>query len=165
MGCWGHKISESDTFADVYEQFFDEYNNGATAEAAAAAVRTQLGDYFVEYDDQYDAHFALALAQWETQSLEPTLLKKVEQFVESGADLKNREDRGADSKTLKSRASAQSSFLKNCSTHAHQRSDEDDRSSTFARKHLSRSRHPMARKYFRLARNTPTASTSIQAQV
>lgn len=112
MGCWGHKISESDTFADVYEQFFDEYNNGATAEAAAAAVRTQLGDYFVEYDDQYDAHFALALAQWETQSLEPTLLKKVEQYVESGADLKNWEDRGADSKTLKSRASALSSFLK-----------------------------------------------------
>lgn len=111
MGSWGHKVGESDSFADVYDQFFDEYNNGATAEAAAATVRTELGDYFVEYDDQYDAHFALALAQWETQSLEQGLLKKVERFIESGADLKNWEEKGADSKTLKKRAAALTSFL------------------------------------------------------
>lgn len=116
MGSWGHKVGESDTFADVYDQFFDEYNNGATAEAASAAVRAELGDYFVEHDDQYDSYFALAFAQWETQSLEPTLLKKVEQYIESDADLKNWEERGADSKTLKKRASALSSFLKKLQT-------------------------------------------------
>ena len=116
MGSWGHKVGESDTFADVYDQFFDEYNNGATAEAAAAAVRSELGDYFVEHDDQYDAHFALALAQWETQSLEKSLLEKVGQYIESGADLKNWKEREADSETLKKRASALSSFLKKLQT-------------------------------------------------
>jgi len=116
LGSWGHKVGESDTFADVYDQFFDEYNNGATAQAAAAAVRAELGDYFVEHDDQYDAHFALALAQWETQSLEQTLLKIAEQYIESGADHKNWEERGADSKTLKKRASELSSFLKKLQT-------------------------------------------------
>lgn len=112
MGSWGHKVGESDTFADVYDQFFNKYNNGASPEAAAAAVRAELGDYFAEYDDQYDAHFALALAQWETQSLEQRLLKKVEEYIESGADIRNWEERGADSKTLKRRASALSSFLR-----------------------------------------------------
>ena len=116
MGSWGHKIAESDTFTDVYDQFFDEYNNGATPEAAAASVRAEVGDYFVEYDDKYDAHFALAFAQWETQSLEQALLNKVEQYIETGADLKSWEERGADSKTLKKRASALSSFLKKLRT-------------------------------------------------
>lgn len=116
MGSWGHKVDESDTFADVYDHFFDQYNSGATPEAAATSVRTELNDFFVEYDDQYDAHFALALAQWETQSLEQSLLKKVEEYVESGADLKNWEERGADSQTLKKRATALSSFLKKLRT-------------------------------------------------
>tara|TARA_R110002049_G_scaffold157184_12_gene322228 strand:- start:1906 stop:2586 length:681 start_codon:yes stop_codon:yes gene_type:complete len=111
MGSWGYKVGESDTFADVYDHFFDEYNGGATPEIAAASVRSELADFFVEYDDQYDAHFALALAQWETQSLDESLLEKVEKYVESGADLKNWEERDADSRTLEKRATALSSFV------------------------------------------------------
>lgn len=44
------------------------------------------------------------------------MLKKVEQYIESGTDLKNWEDRGADSNALKNRASALSSFLKKLRT-------------------------------------------------
>jgi hypothetical protein len=116
MGSWGYKVGESDTFADVYDQFFDQFNNGATPENATASVRSELNDIFVEYDDQYDAHFALALAQWETQSLEQSLLDIVAEYVESGADLKNWEDRGAESQTLKKRATALSAFLKKLRT-------------------------------------------------
>ena len=43
MGSWGHKVGESDTFADVYDHFFDQYNNGATPEVAAQSVRDELG--------------------------------------------------------------------------------------------------------------------------
>ena len=89
MGNWGHKLDESDTFSDVYDAFFDEYNNGASPEASTDAVRAALADYFGDADDQFDAHFALAFAQWETQSLEPALLSKVEHFITSGADLQN----------------------------------------------------------------------------
>lgn len=111
MGSWGYQVGESDTFADVYDHFFDKYNGGATPEAATTSVRAELSDYFIEYDDRYDAHFALALAQWETQSLEQSLLEKVGEYIESGADLKNWEERGADSQLLKRRASALSAFL------------------------------------------------------
>lgn len=111
MGNWGHKLDESDTFADVYDAFFDEYNNGASPEAATELVRSELADYFQDSDDQFDAHFALALAQWETRSLEPELLNTVEQTIESGAALKIWEDRDADDDTLRERSSALSTFL------------------------------------------------------
>jgi hypothetical protein len=116
MGSWGYEVGGSDTFADVYDQFFDQYNNGATPEKATASVRSELNDIFVEYDDKYDAHFALAFAQWETQSLERSLLDKVAEYIESGGDLKNWEERGADSQTLRQRAAALSTFLKKLQT-------------------------------------------------
>ena len=116
MGSWGYKIGESDTFAEVYDHFFDHYNSGASPEIAAASVRSELADVFVEYDDQYDAHFALALAQWETQSLDESLLKKIERHVESGADLKNWEARDADSRMLEKRSAALSSFVEKLRT-------------------------------------------------
>jgi len=116
LGNLGGEVGGSDTFADVYDQFFNEYNNGATADFAAATVREELDEYFVEYDDQYDAHFALAFAQWETKSLDKNLLAKVERYIQSGADLKNWEERGADKKILEERASALSSFLKQLQT-------------------------------------------------
>ncbi|MDJ0917669.1 MAG: hypothetical protein QNJ05_07890 [Woeseiaceae bacterium] len=116
MGNWGHRLDESDTFADVYDAFFDEYNSGASPEAATAFVRSGLADYFEDDDDQFDAHFALAFAQWETKSLESELLDKVAHFIESGADLANWEDRDADPDTLKKRSSALSAFLKKLKT-------------------------------------------------
>ena len=60
MGTWGYKVGESDAFADVYDCFFEHYNNGATPEVASKNVHEELGVYFSEYDDLYDAHFALA---------------------------------------------------------------------------------------------------------
>lgn len=116
MGSWYYKVGESDTFADVYEHFFDQYNNGATPKIAAKSVRDELGEYLADYDDQFDASFALALAQWETQSLEPSLLEKVRHCIESGAELGNWEERGADSATLKKRATALTAFLKKLGT-------------------------------------------------
>lgn len=116
MGSWGYKLDESDTFADVYDLFFDEYNNGASPEAASDAVRSELAGYFDEADDRYDAHFALALAQWETKSLEPALLNTVQQFIESGADVENWKDRGAEPDALEQRSSALSAFLKKLKT-------------------------------------------------
>lgn len=112
MGSWGVEPNESDTFADVYEAFFDEYNAGAPPESASDVVRSELADYFLDPDEQFDAHFALALAQWQTQSLDPALLSKIERYIESGADVKNWEDRGADRDTLRKRSTALSAFLK-----------------------------------------------------
>ncbi len=89
MGAWGADISENDTFAEIYESYFDLYNSGATAEVATQRIRVEFAEAFVEYDDKYDATFALADAQWETNALEPALLKQVREMITSGAALNN----------------------------------------------------------------------------
>ncbi len=78
MGRWGYKPGESDTFADVYDAFFDACNDGASPIAATDVVRSELADFLEDADDKFDAYFALALAQWQTQSLNPALLGKVD---------------------------------------------------------------------------------------
>lgn len=112
LGAWGHNVGDSDTFADVYDQFYDAYNGGASPEAAAKGVRDELAEYFVDDDDRFDSLCALALAQWETQSLEAPLLRDVKEFIDSGADLDNWRARDASEADLKKRAAALARFLK-----------------------------------------------------
>ena len=115
MGAWGYKVGESDTFADVYDCFFERYNDGATPQVASKHVREEFDAYFSDYDDKFDAYFALALAQWETQSLEPSLLTKVEEFVSSGSELKRWKAKGSDVVEVKERSEALGKFLEKLS--------------------------------------------------
>lgn len=112
LGAWGHNVGDSDTFADVYDHFFDAYNGGASPEAATNSVRDELAEYFTDDEDKCDALLALALAQWETQSLEATLLRDIEKLIESGADLDNWKDRDASEADLKKRGAALARFLR-----------------------------------------------------
>jgi len=97
MGNWGHDVGESDVFVDVYDRFFEAYNKGATPQIASDIVFAEFAETFSDSEDRYDAHYAIALATWETKALDPSLLEEVERFINSGADLKNWADRGADS--------------------------------------------------------------------
>jgi hypothetical protein len=55
--------------------------------------------------------FALALAQWETKSLDPKVLSKIEDIISSGADLKVWLDLGASEQDIKKRKIALDKFL------------------------------------------------------
>lgn len=105
-------VGENDAFVDIYDYFFDLYNSGANPEIATKHVRNELAGYFSDDDDMFDAHFALATAQWETQSLEASLLKKVKGFIESDVDLKNWEERESSKVDLKKRSTALNGFLR-----------------------------------------------------
>ena len=50
MGVWGVNVEDSDSFADVYEGFFDIYNNGASPKYASSEVKESFSEYF---EDQY----------------------------------------------------------------------------------------------------------------
>ncbi len=115
MGTWGHRVGEDDAFADVYDCFFDHYNSGMSPDAATQRVTDELAEVFADYDDTHQAHFALALAQWETQALDTALLLKVKEIVSSGADHENWAGRGASKATLDKRRKALDGFLKKIS--------------------------------------------------
>ncbi len=112
MGTWGYKVGEDDAFCDVYDLFFDTYNHGASPEEASKRVLEDLSEYFSDSDDQYEAYFALAFAQWETQYKDIRILEEVEKFISTGESLRNWSERGGDEKLLKKRRGSLSSFLR-----------------------------------------------------
>lgn len=111
MGTWGYKVGEDDVFCDVYDLFFDTYDQGASPEVASDRVLEDLSEYFSDSDDKYEAFFALAFAQWETQHRDVRILEEVERFIATGESLRNWSQRGGDETLLKKRQGALHSFL------------------------------------------------------
>ncbi len=116
MGAWGINIDQNDTYADVYAGFFDLYNNGSSSEYATSEVKESFSGYFSDHDDANNSWLALAYAQWETKSLEPSVLKKVSSIIASGSDLKLWKELGASKEDLNNRKSVLEAFLKEISS-------------------------------------------------
>ena len=111
MGSWGMKIDENDAFSSVYQEFFQWFNSGANPAQATAFVLEMLEENFEDEEDSLPSWYGLALAQWETKSLEPQLLAKVVSFLESGADRKLMRDLGANPDQLAERETHLRAFI------------------------------------------------------
>ncbi|WP_405604071.1 hypothetical protein [Polaribacter sp. Asnod1-A03] len=116
MGVWNTEIKGNDTTLDIYSNFFDKYNNGGNQVWVSNEIKTEFEDYFSDLDDRNNSLFGLALAQWETKSLEPEIYKTVKEIIENGTDLELWKELGADQKTLNDRKSELENFLKLIST-------------------------------------------------
>lgn len=116
MGIWNTEIKGNDTTLDIYSNFFEKYNNGGSQVWVSNEIKTEFADYFSDSDDRNNSLFGLALAQWETKSLEPEILVQVKEIIESGNDLKLWKDLGADEKTIQDRKTELKNFLKLIST-------------------------------------------------
>nr|WP_298996055.1 hypothetical protein [uncultured Allomuricauda sp.] len=112
MGAWSTEIKGNDTTLDVYSNFFDKYNKGGNQVWVSKEIKVEFADYFSDSDDRNNSLFGLALAQWETKSLEPEILKEVKEIIDSGADLELWKELGADDKTIKERKKELQNFLK-----------------------------------------------------
>jgi hypothetical protein len=87
MGTWGTAIKDNDAFADIYREFFDLYNKGGLPDIISKKVIDNNWEILEIEEEKNSLWFAIALAQWETKSLDPKVLSKVEDIVSSGADL------------------------------------------------------------------------------
>lgn len=111
MGTWNNKIDGNDTFQDIYQNFFDLYNQGQNPVEISKQIQDECAEMFEDYDDRNNSFFGLALAQWETKSLDPTVYKQVKEIIETGNDLEVWKGLGADDKTLKQRKATLDKFL------------------------------------------------------
>ncbi|WP_083101414.1 hypothetical protein [Pseudophaeobacter leonis] len=111
MGTWGYKVGEDDAFCDVYDFYFDIYNQGASPEVASERVLDDMSEYFSDSDDRYEAYLALAFAQWETQHKDIRIFEEAERFISTGESLQNWSERGGDETLIKKRREALHSFL------------------------------------------------------
>ncbi|KZS40086.1 hypothetical protein AWE51_25455 [Aquimarina aggregata] len=112
MGAWSTEIKGNDTTMDIYSNFFDKYNNGGNQVWVSNEIKAEFADYFSDSDDRNNSLFGLALAQWETKSLEPEILKEVKEIIDNETDLKMWKELGADEKTIQERKSELQDFLK-----------------------------------------------------
>ncbi|MEL7245428.1 MAG: hypothetical protein AAGM40_24285 [Cyanobacteria bacterium J06573_2] len=111
MGTWSTEIKGNDTTLDIYSNFFDKYNKGGSQVWTSNQIKLEFADYFSDSEDKNNSLFGLALAQWETKSLEPELLKEVKGIIDSGADLELWKELGADETTIEERKSELQNFL------------------------------------------------------
>ncbi|MFM2387545.1 MAG: hypothetical protein RL660_2302 [Bacteroidota bacterium] len=111
MGTWGIAIKDNDAFADIYSEFFDQYNKGGQPEIIAKKIIDDNWEILEIEEEKNSLWFALALAQWETKSLDPKVLSTVEDIITSGADLKIWLDLGASEQDIKKRKIALDKFL------------------------------------------------------
>ncbi len=115
MGAWGTEIDENDTFMDVYDEFFDLYNQGLSAAEITPELKAENQDLMDNPDDLDNFWFALAKAQWECKALEPEILLKVKGIIESGADLKVWGELGGGADDIEKRKTVLAKFLKDLS--------------------------------------------------
>ncbi|NTS40368.1 hypothetical protein HRG84_05575 [Flavisolibacter sp. BT320] len=116
MGAWNTKIKGNDTFQDIYQQFFDLYNEGHNPAHVSKQIQKDFAEMFDDYDDRNNSLFGLALAQWETKSLDAYIFKQVKEIIESGNDLKVWKGLGADEKSILKRKKELEKFLTQLST-------------------------------------------------
>ena len=116
MGTWNTKINGNDTFQDIYQNFFDLYNQGQNPADISKQIQDDFAEMFNDYDDKNNSLFGLALAQWETKSLDPTVYKQVKEIIETDKDLEVWKGLGADNKTLEKRKKELDKFLTQIST-------------------------------------------------
>jgi hypothetical protein len=112
MGTWGTAIKASDAFADIYHEFFDLYNKGGEPTRISKKIIEDNWEILEIEEEKHSLWFALALAQWETKSLDPKILATVTEIISSGADLKTWLDLGASEQDIKKRKIALEKFLK-----------------------------------------------------
>ena len=116
MGTWNTKISGNDTFQDIYQNFFDLYNQGQNPADISKQIQDDFTEIFNDYDDKNNSLFALALAQWETKSLDQKLYRQVKEIIETDNDLEVWKGLGADDKTIEKRKKELDKFLTQIST-------------------------------------------------
>ena len=111
MGIWNNKIDGNDTFQDIYQNFYDLYNQGQNPAEVSKKIQEDFAAMFTEYDDRNNSLFGLAFAQWETKSLDLKVYKKVKDIIEKGNDLELWKGLGADNKTIEKRKKELEKFL------------------------------------------------------
>lgn len=87
MGTWGTGIKDNDTSSDIYDDFYDKYNSGETPQNISKELISDNKSLIKNPDDCNNFWFALALAQWETKSLQPDVYEKVKSIIDSKIDL------------------------------------------------------------------------------
>ncbi len=116
MRAWGTAISSNDTYADIYDEFFELYNDEFEVEEISQRLIQANQETINDPDDCNNFWFALAKAQWECKQLDTKLYSRVKTIVDTGVDIEVWRQLDADEKDLKKRKIVLDKFIAEIST-------------------------------------------------
>lgn len=116
MGAWGTAISANDTYADIYGEFFNLYNDGLDVTEISKKLIADNQETINDTDDCNNFWFALAKAQWECKQLDKDIFDRVKKVIETGSDLEVWRQLDADEKDIKKRKGVLDKFLADLQT-------------------------------------------------
>jgi hypothetical protein len=111
MGAWGTAISSNDTYADIFDEFFELYNDGLEVVEISKRLIQNNQETINDPDDCNNFWFALAKAQWECKQLDTGLYNRVKNIVDTGADIQVWRELDSDEKDLKKRKIVLDKFI------------------------------------------------------
>jgi hypothetical protein len=111
MGTWGTAIKDSDAFADIYDKFYELYNKGGQPDSISKKIIADNWEILESEEEKHGLWFALALAQWETKSLDQEVFLTVKDIILSGVDLKIWHNLGATQQNIEKRKIVLDKFL------------------------------------------------------
>ena len=117
MGVWGMGLRQSDEFCEVYERFMEAYDED---EAVPEIEKAILDSCHAEFDDadgvMHNVYFALAKAEWMCCAPSERILRRVQEIIESGADLEFYRELGASPSDISLRAKKLEQFWQTLQT-------------------------------------------------
>ena len=116
MGTWGISVSSNDTFAEVYDSYFNYYNDNWEIDLIVKQLEKEYQETIEIEEDSDNFWLALAKALWECKALEVTIFDKVKEIINSGHDLRIWRELGASEQDLKKRKAVLDKFLIQIST-------------------------------------------------
>lgn len=116
MGTWGTGLSSNDTFEDVYDEFFELYNNGHDVQEITTKLLETNRDLLDDKGDSNNFWFAIAKGQWECKSLDNEVYKRVKDIIENKKDLEVWKELGSNESDINKRDKVLAKFLADIST-------------------------------------------------
>lgn len=116
MGAWGTGISSNDTYADIYKQFVDWYNEGLSVPEITKRLIDENQETINLEEDAPNFWFAIANGQWECKALDKKVFSKVEHIINSGEDIRIWKELDASPSDLRAREKVLNKFLSKLQT-------------------------------------------------
>ncbi len=115
MGTFSEKILGSDNALDVYEDFFNQYNQGKEPEEISKHIQKKYFHSTVDIVEKSEYLTALCKAKWETKSLEPKVLEELKNLANNPKLYKSLSEYGASEKFMIKRKKALLTFIEKIS--------------------------------------------------
>src|SRR5579863_6139142 len=87
MGVWGSGIFQDDTASDIREDFRDHLGNGLSGPEATERILAEYKSLLSDPQEAGVLWLALSAVQWKHGRLDPEVLSRALEVIDSGSDL------------------------------------------------------------------------------